>query len=90
MALKMSGAPLPRARNVTPSAQTAVKENVLISQIQCRSKTDINKEKNRISERRRLLGWTMDVDKGYSHIVGEVERGGDGGEVGTKAGQVEW
>lgn len=29
MALKMSGAPLPRARNVTPSAQTAVKENIL-------------------------------------------------------------
>lgn len=29
MALKMSGAPLPRARNVTPSAQTPVKEHIL-------------------------------------------------------------
>lgn len=30
MALKMSGAPLPRARNVTPWSQAAVKENILL------------------------------------------------------------
>ncbi len=29
IALKMSGAPLPRARKVTPSTQTPVKENIL-------------------------------------------------------------
>lgn len=33
MALKMSGAPLPRARNVTPSAHAAVKENWLTTSL---------------------------------------------------------
>lgn len=33
---------------------------------------------------------TVDVTKGYSHVVSEVQTGRDGGQVGTKTEEKQW
>lgn len=70
IALKMSGAPLPRARNVTPSAKKKQSRNTFF---QCDA----------------AGGRTVDAGQGYSHVVGKVQAGGDGREVGTKTAERE-
>lgn len=94
MALKISGAPLPRARNVTPSAQEQSRQ-IFFTERKNKpfSKTDQNSQVGQTScllvnqqsvccvlfvHEHPDKVRTEDVGKGYSHIMGEVQKGRDG------------